>query len=570
MAAWAAILACGAALVGETRGQVPSQPIASEAERLRSVWVQSAAGYVPMQPQVNPPVMERLPPVTNEWRVPTHFASSTDSTGLEARPTEDLKFPKLEDSIASPPPHDAQADCHALPSQYFAEDFAPTATFPYEPYNSCEEQDTYGGKERLRTQRPWVEWFWPMYGAGPVPEPAHWFGFTNPAVPTFLVYGDYRAAAAYVDNGGESVGKLANRLNLDMDLKLTATERIHAFVDPFTNGNTFTSVVYGDGDTQFVNGLNGNFQTFFFEGDLGAMSGGVMGIDPPFDMPITFGRIPLLFQNGIWMEDNLLGAAFAIPARNSPFLDWSNYDWTFFASVDEVTSPAFGVDDSLANVFGSHIFIEAYKGYLEVGYAYLDDHTGQGLGYHNIGISFQRRYFNFVSNSLRCIINAGQDPLSGVKTADGVLFLSENTFLTESPYYKLPYANFFLGLDRPQSVARNANAQGVLRNTGINFESDNLTNYPTLDATGNDVYGAAVGIDLLGQGFTHQLIMEAAVLQVLGDDPLRNARGDQYALGVRYQRPLSNSWIFRADAMHGWRDDDSNVAGARVELRHKF
>jgi hypothetical protein len=59
-------------------------------------------------------------------------------------------------------------------------------------------------------------------------------------------------------------------------------------------------------------------------------------------------------------------------------------------------------------------------------------------------------------------------------------------------------------------------------------------------------------------------------LEVLGDDPRRNAKGNQRALGLRYQRPLSNSWIFRTDAMYGWRDNDADIAGARMELRHKF
>ncbi len=620
MAAWAAILglSCGVTLIGSA--EEVTRDYSRQAEALRQQQLQTVQNYArpmmerlppvpahsplqfqpqnvpqypprferlpPVEPQVSwtlpPSEVQRLPPVvgsqqqhygtpsaaSRSWMPPTHFASAGNGGSA---PAEDLKFPKLEEGIVSQPPYEPRSDCNTYPSNYFDQDFAPTPTFPCEPYDAAGEEDTYGGKSLVRTQHPWAEWFRPFYGPGPIPPSPHWFGFTNPATPQFLVYGDYRAAMAYIEPGaGASFGKLANRLNLELDLKLTATERIHAFVDPFTNGTTFSGVEVQNGDIDFINGLNGNFQTLFFEGDLGAITGGAIGVDPPFDLPFTVGRIPLLLQNGIWMEDNLLGAAFAIPARNSAALDWSNFDVTFFAAIDEVTSPAFGQDDSVAHVFGSHAFIEAYDGYLEVGYAYLDDHTGQGLGYHNLGISFQRRYFNAVSNALRCIVNAGQDPISGQQTANGALFIVENVFITESPYYKLPYANFFLGLDRPQSVARNANAQGVLRNTGINFESDNLTNYPTLDATGNDVYGAAIGLDLLGEGFSQQLIVEAAVLQVLGDDPLRNAKGDQYALGVRYQLPLSNSWIFRTDAMYGLRENDSNISGARVELRHKF
>ncbi len=69
-----------------------------------------------------------------------------------------------------------------------------------------------------------------------------------------------------------------------------------------------------------------------------------------------------------------------------------------------------------------------------------------------------------------------------------------------------------------------------------------------------------------------QLVVEAAALQVIEDENEngRAARGDEYALGMRYQYPLSEAWIFRSDAMHGWRTEDDNLAGLRFEIRRKF
>jgi hypothetical protein len=110
----------------------------------------------------------------------------------------------------------------------------------------------------------------------------------------------------------------------------------------------------------------------------------------------------------------------------------------------------------------------------------------------------------------------------------------------------------------------------VLRNTGILFESDNLTGYPTLDATGNETYGAAFGIDLLAPEFTHQLILEAAVLQAFGDPAFRNAPGDQYGIGARYQVPISHAHLLRFDVMHGWFENSDDATGARAEFRWKF
>jgi hypothetical protein len=134
----------------------------------------------------------------------------------------------------------------------------------------------------------------------------------------------------------------------------------------------------------------------------------------------------------------------------------------------------------------------------------------------------------------------------------------------------VPYFNLFAGFDRPQSAARNALAGGVLRNTGILFESDNLTNYPTLDPTANETFGAAFGLNLLASDFSQQLVVETAFLNTIGSDIGRNAAGNQYGLGARYQLPLTNSLIFRTDAMYGFLDHTPDIHGVRVELRHKF
>jgi hypothetical protein len=244
-------------------------------------------------------------------------------------------------------------------------------------------------------------------------------------------------------------------------------------------------------------------------------------------------------------------------------------DITFFAGYDKLNSPAFQGDDSAARVMGVATFIEALNGYFEVDYAFLDDRTGQDRSYHNMAIGYTRRYGRFISNSTRIIVNAGQQ--SNVPgTADGVLLLSENSLITGSPSTVVPYFNMFAGFDRPQSVGRNAAAGGILRNTGILFESDNLTGYPTLDATANDTFGMALGLNLLADEFAQQLIVEVAALGVMGDDANRNAVGDQYGVGVRYQLPLTNSVIFRADAMVGFLRGDEDINGGRMEIRKKF
>ena len=82
--------------------------------------------------------------------------------------------------------------------------------------------------------------------------------------------------------------------------------------------------------------------------------------------------------------------------------------------------------------------------------------------------------------------------------------------------------------------------------------------------------GEAIGLNLIADDFSQQLVVEMAMLGVTGDDAMRNAAGPQYGLGARYQLPISNSLIFRADGMLGFLEDDDDVRGLRFEIRRKY
>jgi hypothetical protein len=76
-----------------------------------------------------------------------------------------------------------------------------------------------------------------------------------------------------------------------------------------------------------------------------------------------------------------------------------------------------------------------------------------------------------------------------------------------------------------------------------------------------------------------QLVFEAAAV-VRNPDTGAVDPGDEVALGVRFQQPIDNAWIVRADAMYGLRDDGEDplgapiarddVYGVRLEIRRKF
>ncbi len=447
------------------------------------------------------------------------------------------------------------------------DDFSPdpiNSTLGYDPNG---QMQVYEGKSLNANQRPLVELGRPWYQLGQLSPGYSWFGKHNNIVPQFLVYGDVRTAAASNSQNGDSSTQLAFEANLDFDLKLTGTERFHMFMSPLDDGQNTRWLLDED---RFVDKLDADIDFGYFEGDLGAMVGGFTNQTLPFDLPFAVGVMPLLLQNGVWMEDAFLGVATTIPARSSRRFNISNMDTTFFAGYDKINSDAFANDDSAARMYGMATFIEAMNGYFEIDYAFLDDRTIDDRSYHNIGFGYSRRFGRLLSNSTRVIVNTGQSTDVVENSADGVLLLSENSLITRSPSTLVPYMNFFAGFDRPQSAARAAAAGGVLRNTGILFESDGMTNYPTLDPTANDTYGGALGLNLIADDFSQQLVVEMAMLGVMGDDANRNVPGSQYGVGFRYQLPLTNAVILRADGMYGFLEDDHDVHGVRLELRHKY
>jgi hypothetical protein len=454
--------------------------------------------------------------------------------------------------------------------------FGPDPVYEDSAYDAEAQFAIYGNKRTINKVHPLVELGQPLYGEGPLNRSYDIIGSKNLVSPQFYIYGDWRTVVASNKNGNTSLAQIVTRPSFDIDLKLTGTERLHALIRPLENNGKFTRNEFGGDKAQGAQvETNLNPVTFFFEGDLGAITSGLKNDYVKWDLPFTFGLIPLVFQNGIWLDDAFLGGAFTIPSKNSKRFDISNMDVTFFAGTNQVTTAAIktnGVlDDSAAEIFGVTTFIETQQGYIEAGYGYTkDDRPNKNFSYHNATAAFTKRYGGVLSNSMRAIVNFGQNPLNGeAKTADGFILLAENSFITSLPSTFIPYANLFYGRGHPQSLARAAAAGGILKNVGINFETDGLTGFPKLEDTGNNTYGGAVGLEYLFE-LNKQVVVELATVQTLGNDSNRIAKGNQYALGARYQIPLDKAWIFRADAITAELENASNIRGVRFELRRKF
>jgi len=450
--------------------------------------------------------------------------------------------------------------------------FRPGPTYE-KKYDAEGQMDIYGGKVAVEPPRPPIELGRQQYTSGLYDESDTLLGAKNPLLPGLAVYGDWRTGVAYNSNNGKDIAQIATRLNIDVDMKITGTERIHAFFTPIQEDNVrFTRFEFagGDADGKFSGEFDPNPQTLFFEGDLGSLYSGFSGKEASFDLPFAVGLVPLFLQNGIWANDAVLGGAVTLPARNSPWLGLSNYDITFFAAFDNVNNASViradgKVDNHSANLYGVTAFVDAFNGYIEAGYGLVQGYDDQDdLLKHFLTAAYTRRYYNTVSNSTRVFANFGEDPRGN---GDGFAILSENSLISGLPSTLIPYANFFVGFGNPQPLVDGNNA-GLLKNVGINFETDALTGYPKLDDTGSNAWGGAIGLQYLFD-LDQQLVFEIAMVQPFEDDGI-GAKDPQYGFGVRYQIPLSRAWLFRADATYQIREGEEDNFGIRTEIRRKF
>jgi hypothetical protein len=442
-------------------------------------------------------------------------------------------------------------------------------------YNAQGNVDVYGAKSNVPTSRPILEAGREQYTSGDYNQESALLGEKNLLVPGLAIYGDWRSAVAYNQNNGNDIAQIATRVNIDVDLKITGTERIHAFFTPLQDDARFTRFEFGGGagNEKFNEEFDFNPQTLFFEGDVGSIYSGLSGTDASFDLPFTVGLFPLFLQNGIWANDAILGGAVSLTAKNSQALGLSNYDVTFFTAFDNVDNKLFVGDEvnrnnNVANIYGVTAFIDAFGGYIETGYGLIQGVDDQADGQYTnfLTAAYTKRYYNTLSNSTRVFANFGNG-----EEDEGVAIISENSLISGLPSTLLPYANFFIGFGNPQPLV-DGNGAGILKNVGINFETDALTGFPKLNDTGSNAYGGAIGLQYLFN-LDQQLVFEIATVQPFGDPIAGVGVADpQYAFGVRYQIPINKDWLFRADATYQISDDDDDDEnfGLRAEVRRKF
>ena len=384
--------------------------------------------------------------------------------------------------------------------------------------------------------------------------------------PSLIIYGEYRTAVQTFNNGDAEFSEWANRLDLFTNLYLTPTERIILGLRPFDDIRTgeFSGRSFGgDGGSEWVDGFNLEIRNLFFEGDFGEL---FPNLDPEdrlsLDYGFSIGRQPLLFQDGIMINDDF--DAVGITRSSLFFLGSSATRITAVYGRNEIHRGD-NVLDRDAQLYGLFFSSDYAKATYDLDLAYVDGSAESGGDGFYAGIA-QTRRFGHYNSTLRANFSWALDEET-TAVSNGSLLTAQ---ISRHPRrnYDLVYLNAFWGIDDYTSAARDPATGGPLGNIGILFAAVGLGNYGApLGNRANQAVGAAVGYQhFFDKDKTRQIIFE------LGGRTSTNSGMDDAAgaLGVQYQRALNQHAIFVLGGFGSAHEERGGGYGARAEMRIKF
>jgi hypothetical protein len=289
---------------------------------------------------------------------------------------------------------------------------------------------------------------------------------------------------------GATGGLMAPELNLDVNLQLTAQQRIHALFRPLDQGNGRPTVYQWPDNAGWTVRADGEPAAIWYEGQP------FNWLTPrdsfPLDVSVAGGRLPLFFHNGLWFDNIIDG--FALAKLNLQVGNLSNLGVVYFLTRGQTqggTTPAERREER-KNVTGLVTYVDWSAYHVEASWALAYDNGSrrfeEDLDRHFWGVSVTRT-FGDAGVSLRLLGNTGNDSRGA-----GVLFVVETAKGFDG--WRV-YANGFVGSDNWLPVSEQGSRTNRL---GILFTQDRLLPFPGLRGFASDSLGGVVGVILNAKG----------------------------------------------------------------------
>jgi len=396
-------------------------------------------------------------------------------------------------------------------------------------------------------------------------------GFESPTGaiwrPSFWVYGNLRSGVNVVnpsDNGHRLI-EWANQLELFGNLQLTGTERFLVGIEPLQERGQFTRYTSEpEAENGWYDHTNLDITTLFFEGELSELFPGLdKESNRQLDYGFSIGRWEVDLQDGILVNDKMdaIGVTkfLAVPGTSMMRLSFI-YGWNELNRNNNQL-----VDES--RFFAISTETDTYSSTIDADLVVIDAPVlegGDGI-YAGLGLSQRiKKWGRTFNTTVRwCASHAEEE--DNPEVSDGMLFFAE---ASTTPYGTddIAYGTLFLAIDEFASAARGPAKGGPLGKAGLLFAAVELGSFSAALGNGADrAFGGALGYQWIMAEGRNNFIVElgARAPTEVGDV----ATG---AIGVRYQKKLSDRIMLQCDGYSKLTENGDNGNGIRTEFLVRF
>ena len=354
--------------------------------------------------------------------------------------------------------------------------------------------------------------------------------------PRFVGYGSYQLFGLAFEEGNRRQHGIGHHLLVELDLRLTGTERFHMQFRPLGRRNTGGSFYQFSDPSGYVNNATAEPDRYWFEGEFASIFGGK--IDPffPGDVHFVLGRYPFALHNNLLMNTDLLGA---VINKNTIYLGTlSNLNVQLFAAREDVA--AFAAANGY--VYGTHITADHRHAFYEATFAFLQHESNSTRNAQFVAISRTQLYGPWVV-AARAMAKFGDQG----GTRDGQLFVLETNrtqYFNHHPFglkYGVWYCNAFVATDGWNPISG-----GGFDRLRTSFEVNPLVSI----SAGNPVadnWGVSLGVQLFRNHEDESLVPEIAVQSPMDQTV--------FGCGLRYQRKTSSRSFLEVLGILNFSDD---------------
>lgn len=376
-------------------------------------------------------------------------------------------------------------------------------------------------------------------GTGPIPHADHWrwpkCGYHWD--PRLVLYGSYELIAAALEENNTRHDVVGHQLLLDLDFRLTGTERLHVQWRPIGEENTGGSFYRFSDPEGYVDNSTGIPDRYWVEWELASVLGDFFA-DPfvPRDYHTVVGKFPFAAHNQLLINDDILG--FAVNKNNIYLGTLSNLNIQGVVALDDVEA----FSDASANLYMLNSSADYRHSFIEATYAYVQHGRD----------SARDTQYAALSGTMLCGPHtlAGRSLFRIAPTASGG---SGELYVLE---YNRAYShgcNFF-GVEKSVLYATAFHStQGWQSISGGNFNRvrtafavDPLIPLSAARSPDDNV-GAALGWQLFRHEEDESLLPEVAYDAPGGDSV--------WGVGLRYQRKTGPRSFFEVQGVYNWSDN---------------